>query len=68
VDSEEDRREVSGKELPKEVGEWMVVVRRERIRGGYRVEVGVVEFAEVIGRSGMEDKAVDVVLEELPKH
>lgn len=65
MNSKYDRRKVGGKKAPEEIRKWMIVVRREAVRSSYRMEVGFVEFAEVIWRLRVEDIAVCIVLENL---
>lgn len=35
------------------------------VRGGNGVEIGVVKFADIVGRGRVEDEAVNVVLQDL---
>lgn len=65
VGAEDEGGEVGGEESVEEVGEGVVVVGGEGVGGCDGVEVGGVEVTDVGGGGGVEDEAVDVVLEDL---
>lgn len=63
--AEENRGKICGKKSPDEIRERVVVMSRERVWRTYGVEVGLMQFAKVIRRLGMEYVAVHIVLENL---
>lgn len=63
--AEEEGGEIDGEEAPKEVRERMVVAGHEGVGRGLRVVVRGVKVAERAGLLGMQNKAVDIVLQYL---
>tara|TARA_R110002060_G_scaffold26760_1_gene36370 strand:+ start:319 stop:639 length:321 start_codon:yes stop_codon:yes gene_type:complete len=60
--AEDNGGEIRWEEAEEDVGERMVIVCCERVRGSDGVEVSFVEFADISRGVGVEDKAVDIIL------
>ena len=63
--AEDCRGEIGGQKAVEEVGERMVVVSSKAVWRCNGVEIGIVELAEAVWGIRMEDKAVEVVLQDL---
>jgi hypothetical protein len=62
VCSEKSRWKICGKEAEEDIGYRMIVMGSKGIRRRDCMKVRIMEFAYDIGRAGVENKAVDVIL------